>query len=65
MSKIFLALHSPFPSCSEDVDSKVGTLDDDKDSNDEEEDEKAQLDENVCKVCWGGFFCGEGGEGLD
>ena len=41
MSKIFLALHSPFPSCSEDVDSKVGTLDDDKDSNDEEEDDKA------------------------
>ena len=41
MSKIFVALFSSFPSCSVDIDSKVGTLDDDKDRNEEETDEKA------------------------
>ena len=60
-----LTLHSSLLGCLVNIDSKVRTLDDDKDSNDEEEDEKAQLDENVCKVCGGGFFSWEGGESLD
>ena len=46
-----LALHFPLISCSEDVNSKVETLDDNKDSNDEEENKKANMYENVSIVC--------------
>ena len=48
--KIILALHSPLVNCSEDINNKVETLNEKKDSNDEEETKKANIDENVSIV---------------